>query len=860
MKSNKTKHTLLKLMPLSLTLAFSCTANAWMQSAPEKNTPVKNSATQTGLKDWPRIQSAIAKDPAMEAKIKKMVSQMTLAQKVGQMTQPEIKFITPDDVRKYYFGSVLNGGGSWPKMNKYATAADWVSLADQYHAASMSTDMVDKVPVIWGIDAIHGNSNVVGATLFPHNIGLGAARNPKIISQMAEHVAKSVRATGIAWVFAPTLAVGRDARWGRAYESFAEDGKLVKEYGALYVKGLQGKFKDDQNVVATAKHFIGDGGTDKGVDRGVTKSTLHEMINVQAQGYYGAFAAGAQTVMASYNSWNDVAAGVNYGKMHGSKAMLTDALKDKMGFDGFVVSDWDGIAEVPGCSNDSCAQAINAGIDMVMVPDNWKNFIANTIKQVEAGEIPMARIDDAVTRIIRVKMRAGLFGKKPSDNKYAGKQEALQARDLARQAVRESLVLLKNNQQTLPLARGKKILVVGKSADSMINQSGGWSITWQGTENKESDYTPGDTILAGIKEAAGAVNVHYSANADDVDVAQFDVVLAVLGETPYAEGFGDVAASRPLGHSHLFPEDLAVLKKLASKGKPVVTVLVSGRAVYANDLMNLSDSFVAAWLPGSEGKGVADVLFKNAQGKINHPIKGRLSFSWPAQACLSDAVANGGKQVLFKYGYGLQYGKTTTIGTLPEDHTNQCTSGNSLLVSGPYDLTTYPLVVTTGTRKLTLGQDLALAHSSDTVSVKPATLANVVGKQVSWRGKGRYEASAAFATPIPANLVTDGALQFKAQIHQAPSSKVSMWMECGENCVASLDLSKSFQSYLGAGVKTVKIPLACFAALGVDMRKVKTPFSVSTEGNFTADFADIQIVGGAAKDADALACDKLTSK
>ncbi|MBC3873568.1 glycoside hydrolase family 3 C-terminal domain-containing protein [Undibacterium sp. LX15W] len=836
-----------KTTSLQLALAVLCSAGLASAASAVR--------TDANIKDWPHIKSAIAKDPAMEAKIAKMVGNMTLAQKIGQMTQPEIKFITPDDVRKYYLGSVLNGGGSWPKMNKYATAADWVSLADQYYAASMSTDMADKVPVIWGIDAIHGNSNVVGATLFPHNIGLGAARNPKLVGKMAEQVGKAVRATGIAWVFAPTLAVGRDARWGRSYESFSEDGRLVKEYGAVYVKALQGKFKDDKNVVATAKHFIGDGGTYHGVDRGVNQSSLSEMINNHAQGYYGAFAAGAQTVMASYNSWNDVGAKLNYGKMHGSKALLTDALKDKLGFDGFVVSDWDGIAEVPGCSNDSCPQAINAGIDMVMVPDNWKSFIANTIAQVERGEIPMARIDDAVSRILRVKLRAGLFGKKPSDNQYAGKQEALQARDIARQAVRESLVLLKNNDSVLPLTRGKKILVVGKSADSLINQSGGWSITWQGTENKEGDYMPGDTLLTGIKEAAGAVNVLYSANGDDVDVAQFDVVLAILGETPYAEGFGDVAASRPLAHSQLFPDDLAVLKKVAGKGKPVVTVLVSGRAVYANDLLNLSDSFVAAWLPGTEGKGVADVLFKNAQGKIAHSIKGRLSFSWPAKACLSHVVATGGSETLFKYGYGLHYGKTSRMATLPEDTSTACDLASSLIISNPQDLTSYPLSVITGKRKVTLGSDLALSKPDDTVAAKTVQVGAVSGKQISWSGKGRFEAAAAFATPIPANLVPEGALQFLAQVQTAPAGRVGMTMECGDTCTASLDLSSTFKNI--AGAKTVKIPLTCFSALGVDMRKVKTPFNVSTDASFVAAFADIKIVAGAAKDADALSCESL---
>nr|WP_314860088.1 glycoside hydrolase family 3 N-terminal domain-containing protein [uncultured Undibacterium sp.] len=826
-------------------------------AVPATSTVALAATSAPTLKDWPRIKSSISKDPAMEATITKMVSQMSLAQKIGQMTQAEIKFITPDEIRQYYIGSVLNGGGSWPKMNKYATAADWVSLADEFYDASMRTDMISKVPVIWGIDAIHGNSNVVGATLFPHNIGLGAARNPKLIEQMAERVGKSVRATGIAWVFAPTLAVGRDARWGRTYESFAEDGKLIKEYGAAYVKGLQGKFKDERNVVATAKHFIGDGGTYRGVDRGVTQSTLSEMINNHAQGYYGAFAAGAQTVMASYNSWNDVAAKVNYGKMHGSKAMLTDVLKDKMGFDGFVVSDWDGIAEVPGCSNDSCAQAINAGIDMVMVPDNWKSFIANTMKQVERGEIAMSRIDDAVTRILRVKMRAGLFGKKPSANQYAGKQDALQARDLARQAVRESLVLLKNNQQVLPLSRGKKILVVGKSADSMINQSGGWSITWQGTENKESDYTPGDTILTGIKEAAGAVNVHYSAQGNDVDVAQFDTVIAVIGETPYTEGVGDVAASRPLAHSQLHPEDLAVLKNVAGKGKPVVTVLVNGRAVYANDLINLSDAFVAAWLPGSEGKGVADLVFKNAQGKVAHKFTGKLSFSWPAQSCLKTEIANAPEQTQFKYGYGLGSGKAKNLPLLPEDHTANCTTAKELVISDANDRTSFPLIVTTGKRKVSLDKELAWMDSSDTVSAYPIKVGDMAGTQVTWRGLGSFEASGAFPTFVPVQFQQNGVLQFDVRVHQAPAAKVSMTMDCGEKCIATLNLSKSFQSYVGIGVKTVKIPLSCFVQAGADLSKVKAPFSVLTDGAFKADFASIKLVAAADKDADALSCANL---
>ncbi|MBI3714034.1 MAG: glycoside hydrolase family 3 C-terminal domain-containing protein [Burkholderiales bacterium] len=811
------------------------------------------STSTAQLKDWPRIKSAIAIDPAMEEKISTIISRMTVAQKVGQMTQPEIKFITPDDVSKYYLGSVLNGGGTWPGLNKQAKAADWVALADKYYAASMNTDMADKIPVVWGIDAIHGNSNVVGATLFPHNIGLGSARNPKLIEEIGKAVGKSVRATGINWVFAPTLAVGTDARWGRTYESFSEDGRLVKDYAYAYVRGLQGSLKDQDNVIATAKHFIGDGGTHGGVDRGVNQLSRSEMINQQAQGYYGAFAAGAQTVMASYNSWNDVAAKNNYGKMHGNRELLTEALKEKMGFDGFVVSDWDAIAEVGGCANDSCAQAINAGVDMVMVPDNWKSFIAHTIDQVNRGDISMSRIDDAVRRILRVKMRAGLFGVKPSENRNAGSQEALQAKDLARRAVHESLVLLKNNQNVLPIARGKKILVVGKSANSMINQSGGWSLTWQGTENKESDYI-GDTILSGIKDAAGEINVHYSASAEGVDVAQFDVVIAVIGETPYAEGFGDIAAPLTLSHSQRFPEDLKVLQQVANKGKPVVTLFVAGRAVYANDLINLSDSFVAAWLPGSEGKAVADLLFKTAQGKVAVPFTGRLSFAWPRVACLDQAITKSPQAQLFSYGYGLKTAQRHELKQLTLDDRTSCYTSSQWPISNAQERTRFPLTITTGKRKVNYAGALAISQPQDSVAGKDVQVGGHHLTQLQWTAAGRIEASASFATAVPVSVQHEGALRFMVDVASAPQGKVVLSMDCGDNCSATFDLSKKLTEIAGKGINTIKIPLACFVAQGVKLKQLKTPFSLATDAPLTLAVGEVDMHAGAARDADALTC------
>ncbi len=359
--------------------------------------------------------------------------------------------------------------------------------------------------------------------------------------------------------------------------------------------------------------------------------------------------------MASYSSWTDGATGKDYGKMHGDEYLLTDVLKKKMGFDGFVISDWNAVSQLPGCFNYHCPQAINAGIDMMMVPLEWDKFIDATVADVESGAIPMSRIDDAVTRILRVKMRAKIFGARPSSNPYAGKMSAIQARDLARRAVSESLVLLKNESNALPLKKGAKILVVGKSADSLGNQTGGWSVTWQGTDNANSDFPNADSILAGIKAEAG--DVTYSADGAGVNVAQYDAVIVMIGETPYAETAGDIGN---LSHTARYPEDLKVLQAVSGKGKPVITVFESGRTVYANDLLNLSDAFVAAWLPGTEGKGVSDVLFG---AKDFH---GTLSFDWPSAGCPAGAAPQ------FALGYGLNYAKSDAVGQLPVSAPVEC--------------------------------------------------------------------------------------------------------------------------------------------------------------------------------------------
>lgn len=596
-----------------------------------------------------------------------IVSHMTLEQKIGQMTQPDIRWATPDDVRRHYIGSVLNGGGAWPDMHKHAPPAEWAALSSAYYQASMSTGMAYPVPILWGVDAVHGHNNVYGATLFPHNIGLGAAHDPELVYRIGRSTARAVRATGITWAFAPTLAVVQDQRWGRTYESFSSDPALVRRYAESYVRGLQGELNGAGDVLATAKHFLGDGGTFHGVDQGDTRVPLSQLIGVHAQGYYGALDAGVQTVMVSYSSWNERGEGDRGTRMHANRYLITEVLKQRLGFDGIVISDWNAIEQVPGCTRTHCPEAINAGIDIVMAPEDWRGFIRETIEDVRRGDIPMSRIDDAVSRIVRVKLRSGLFDADPGAVARQFGADAIADRALAREAVRRSLVLLKNNDRVLPLAADSRVLVVGRGADNLSLQSGGWSRTWQGDENVNADFGVGESVLTAIRRSAGEANVVYSETGADVDVRGFDVVVAVLAETPYAEMRGDVTYPATMAHSARYPQDLAVLNAVAGRGVPVVTILYSGRTSYANDLINRSDAFIAAWLPGSEAGGIADLLFRAPDGTAPYDFTGRLPFAWPRTQC--DSVGRG---VRFPVGYGLSYARAQRVSQLAEDTRADC--------------------------------------------------------------------------------------------------------------------------------------------------------------------------------------------
>jgi beta-glucosidase len=620
-------------------------------------------ARDSTVSSWPAMPVRRPAPAADEARIRQIVDGMTLEQKIGQMTQPDIRSVTPDEVRTYYIGSVLNGGGAWPGNKQRASVDEWLKLSDDFYRASMATDMKIKVPVVWGVDAVHGHNNIFGATLFPHNIGLGAARDTGLIRRIGRATAEQVRATGITWTFAPTLAVVQNPRWGRTYESYSSDPRLVRTYADAMVHGLQGNLGSSTSVLATAKHWIGDGGTFHGVDQGETRTTEANLAAVHGAGYYGAIGANVQTVMVSYSSVTDTASGKPWGKMHGNAHLITDVLKKRLGFDGLGVSDWNGIEQVAGCTKWSCPQAINAGIDLIMVPEDWKKFIPSTVEDVRAGRIPMSRIDDAVTRILRVKMRSGLFNGSPASSPRPDPLvlHSDATRALAREAVRKSLVLLKNERGALPLKRGWKLLLVGAGADSMPMQAGGWSITWQGDQTTNADFPNADTLLSALRKTLGAGQVDYSPDGTGVDVRNYGAVVMVAAENPYAEMKGDIIFPAPIRHSARYPQDLQVLDRVRGKGVPIVTVLYSGRPVAANDLINRSDAFVAAWLPGTEGLGLADVLVAAPGPRRAYDFAGKLPFDWPAGDCLPMA---GGVQ--FRRGYGLSLTRRSPVGRLPE--------------------------------------------------------------------------------------------------------------------------------------------------------------------------------------------------
>jgi beta-glucosidase len=589
-------------------------------------------------------QSGPRKFSSFDPQANALLEKMTLDEKVGQMTQPDQSFLKSDeDIAKYYLGSVLSGGDSDPKEGNSLEA--WTNMVDRYMKRALETRLA--IPLLYGADDVHGHNNVLGAVIFPHNIGLGCTRNPALIEKIERITAVEVRATGINWGFAPCVAVPRDIRWGRTYEGYADEPEGVKDLGAAAVRGFQGAdLADPLSILACAKHYAGDGGTTYGsstigahlLDQGDTRLDEKTLRAIHMQGYITAIRAGVGSIMPSYNSWNGL-------KCSGSKRLLTEILKDELGFEGFLISDYAAIDALPGDYRHKIAMSINAGMDMVMVPERYQEFIAGLREDAQDGTVPMARIDDAVRRILRVKMAMGLMDKNHSQlaDRTLWKQfGSPEHRAVARDAVRQSLVLLKNEHAVLPLAKtAKRIQVAGKSGDDLGNQCGGWTITWQGHSD---NVTPGGTtVLQAIRKAVSTgTQVTFAADGKGGEGA--DVGVVVIGEKPYAEMNGD---RKDLS---LAPEDVAAIDNLKAAGIPVVVVLLSGRPMILGNVIEKADAFVAAWLPGTEGDGVADVLFGD------YKPTGKLSFSWPrTMAQIGVHKGDAGYDPLFKYGYGLSY-------------------------------------------------------------------------------------------------------------------------------------------------------------------------------------------------------------
>ncbi len=572
--------------------------------------------------------------------VESLMGQMTLDEKLGQMTQVDRQFLNDiSDISRYGLGSLLSGGGSTPGTNEPKA---WAEMYDGYQREALKTRL--QIPLIYGIDAVHGHNNVVGATIFPHNIGLGATRDPDLVEAVAKATALEVAATGIDWDFAPCLAVPDDYRWGRTYEGYSEDTDLVSQLGAAAIRGYQSSDLDNPNrVLACAKHFIGDGGVLFGtginamIDQGDLQINEEKLRKVHLPPFQKAIDEGVATFMAAYNSWNDL-------RCHANKYLLTDLLKDELGFKGFVVSDWAAIENIPGDYKSDIITSINAGIDMVMVPgavrdgkESFQNFLKLFKESVEEGSIPMERVDDAVRRILLIKKQSGLFERPFSDQSLLSYVGSKDHREVAREAVRKSMVLLKNKNNILPIPKsGKTIIVAGKGADDVGMQSGGWTISWQGGMGQT---TNGTTILDAIKSAVdpGTV-VEYTPDGTSFTG---DLAVVVVGEKPYAEMIGDRKDLK------LDNEDLGVIKRFTDNDIPVVVVLLSGRPMIVTDEIGKWDGFIAAWLPGTEGTGVADVLFGD------YKPTGKLSFSWPKS--MNQFPIDPNDDHLFSFGFGLTY-------------------------------------------------------------------------------------------------------------------------------------------------------------------------------------------------------------
>ncbi|MFL2622749.1 MAG: glycoside hydrolase family 3 N-terminal domain-containing protein [Candidatus Marisimplicoccus sp.] len=776
------------------------------------------------------ILEPLTLDPNIEAQIDEILPKLTLEQKVGQVIQGDTGSLTPEDVKKYRLGSVLSGGNSAPGPLPYAETKAWLEMADQYYNASIDEEGVEiAIPIIWGIDAVHGHANLKGSIIFPHNIGLGAMNNPDLIEEIARITAHELTVSGHDWTFAPTLAVPKDLRWGRTYEGFSENPDIIRSYGDRIVIGLQGKFGTENfmgngKVISSAKHFLADGATEDGVDQGDALISEEELARVHAAGYYSSIPAGVQTVMASFSSWQG-------RKLHGDKELLTDVLKVKMGFNGFVVGDWNGHGQVPGCINTDCPQSLNAGLDMYMAPDSWKGLYESTLQHVKDGNITIERLDDAVRRILRVKLLTGIFQKGiPSSRVNAGNENLLglpNHRVIARQAVRESMVLLKNNNQILPIDPTKTVLVVGDGAASISKASGGWTLSWQGTGHTNDKFPNGESILQGIEQVVNNSGGKVIFSEDGDTSIEADVVIAVYGEDPYAEFQGDRENLDFVPNGF----DTNKLTTYKNKGIPVVSVFLSGRPMWANPEINNSDSFIAAWLPGSEGGGVSDILF---QTDPSYDFLGRLSFNWPQSA----VVIKNNNDPLFKIGYGLSYDSIDYIDPLSE---NSGLENNEIASTGEYF--TKGEVVPPWVIWLISGElekQIASFPSSvgGLIISKTDHVAQEDALRINWtKSDGDYFRISS-VNPNDLTRQSNGAM--KLAFNAKSFTNYDAILQIGQ-CDDSDNCNKTLEIKVSGDWKEYIISLSSFEDLGVDMSKIISSILIKAQAGVDIGLSNIRL-------------------
>jgi beta-glucosidase len=776
---------------------------------------------------WPSVFPGTPPDPSLEREVETLLSEMTLEQKVGQLIQGDITGLTPSDLRQYPLGAVLDGGNSKPGGNVLAPPSAWLALANRFYLASMAASHgPHPIPELWGTDAVHGNNDVYGATIFPQNIGLGAARDPALMRLIGRATAQEVRAIGLDWTFGPTLAVVSDDRWGRTYESYSQDPAIVRSYARQVVLGLQGRpgtrhFLDAEHVIATPKHFIGDGST-HGIDQGNDTESETRLREVDGAGYPAAIEAGAQTIMVSFSSWRGV-------KMLDDYGLLSEVLKGRWHFDGFAVGDWNAQGEVPGCTDASCPQAINAGLDMFMAPTDWKQLYGNTLEQVRSGQIPRSRLDDAVRRILRVKLRDRLFTEGPPVSRpLAGDFKLLgspQHRALARRAVRESLVLLKNEDHLLPLRPGERVLVAGEGANDIPMQCGGWTLTWQGTGTTNRDFPHAESIWQGIAHAVRAAGGTAVLRPGGRFRRKPDVAIVVYGEKPYAEFEGDVPN---LAFSPGNDADLKLLRGLRARGIPVVSIFLSGRPLWVNPELDASNAFVAAWLPGSEGEGVADVIFRSADGAVRYDFRGRLSFSWPRTPMQFGSDTAG--RPLFPLGYGL---RDASDGDLP-----QLPQASGLPSASAIDPNVY----------FRAGRPGPGWHWQAASPITPVDKARQEdARALHFNGGAPAVSGLTGRSPIDLSRQTNGELSlgFDYRVDEPPSAPVELKMVCGAGCAGSIPVTRELRAAPVGRWRHLNVPLACFARAGARMSHITMPFAIETAGRLVLSVANIRLRTGA---------------